>query len=215
MNAVNGWLQIKKKSRINTRMDHRSPLPLLTFLFLFTLQGCASWLPSGKTDVKSPWNTFAETKTAFDKIIPNQTTKEDLKTLGYDPFASPNITILTYLEIIQLFTANPAFKKEDLDKELTDCLDVKKHCTAYQVVLRRIREKRYGNFFLDILRFNRKTEKSGWEFRAFIVLKNGMVVYKLWSGKPMVDEHSQKKNPLGPLQEPVDLIPSATSVTVF
>ena len=185
--------------------------PILAFLF----QGCASWLPSGRVDVKSPWETFDATKTAFDKIIPHQTTKEDLKTLGYDPFAFPNITILTYLEIIQLFTANPAFKKEDLDEELTDCLAEKQHCTAYQVGLSRIREKRYGNFFLDLLRFNRKTERSGWEFRAFIVFKNGLVVYKLWSGKPMVDEHSQKKNPLGLLQEPVDLLPDITSVTVF
>ncbi len=196
-------------------MVYISRFTALTFLTIFTLQGCASWLPSGKMDVKSPWGTFEETKTAFDKITPNQTTKEDLKALGYDPFVSPNITILTYLEIIQLFTANPSFKKEDLDKELTDCLAEKKNCTAYQVSLRRVREKRYGNFFLDLLRFNRKTEKSGWEFRAFIVLKNGLVVYKLWSGRPMVDEHSQKKNPLGPLQEPADLLPDITSFTVF
>jgi hypothetical protein len=180
---------------------------LLLFVVFFTF-GCSFLLPSSKQVVKSPWETFAGAKDAFDKILPNQTTKADLEKEGFDPFASPNVRVLTYLEIIQRFSPNPSFNKDDLDEELVDCLSVKKNCRAYELTLQRIKRKRYGNFLLDMLRFKRSTRKSGWEFSAFIVLKNGVVVYKLWSGKPNVDEDEQKVNPLGVLQDPAGMIPN-------
>jgi hypothetical protein len=42
---------------------------------------------------------------------------------------------------------------------------------------------------------------TGWEFNAFIVLKNDLVVYKISGGKPKIDELVDQKKPLGPLQD--------------
>ena len=32
------------------------------------------------------------------------------------------------------------------------------------------------------------------------VLKQDLVIYKLWSGTPRIQEYGKKRNPLGPLQ---------------
>ncbi len=177
--------------------------------------GCSFLLPSSSQIVLSPWETFDDAKKSFDNIVPFQTTEQDLKVLGFDPFVSSNVKILTYLDIIQRFSMNETFKKEDLDKELVDCLAFKRHCEAYEVSLSRIKNEREGFFLLDLLRFRRLTHTTGWKFKAFIVLQNDLVVYKLWSGKPQVNEENKKINPLGILQDPAGMVSGAASNAVF
>lgn len=79
-------------------------------------------------------------------------------------------------------------------------------CLGYQLILGKIVSRRHGNVFLDLFRFRRKTHKTGRRFTSLVVLVDDMVVYKVWGGIPMLDEHSYQRNPLGPLQEPADLI---------
>ena len=62
------------------------------------------------------------------------------------------------------------------------------------------RSERVGSFFLDFLNFRRTTEITGWRFNAVVVLKDDVVVYKLWGGRPMIKELNESRNPLGPLQ---------------
>ena len=57
-----------------------------------------------------------------------------------------------------------------------------------------------GNVALDMLTFKRRTLRTGWSFYALIVINNGVVVYKVWGGEPMVSGEKIRKNPLGPLQ---------------
>ena len=54
--------------------------------------------------------------------------------------------------------------------------------------------------FKDLLGFKRKTIETGWRFDALIVLNNGVAVYKIWSGTPIMDSEKSRNNPLGPLQ---------------
>ena len=68
---------------------------------------------------------------------------------------------------------------------------------AFEITVRKYDSQRYGNVFLDLFNFRRKTS---WLFQAIIVLKDGIVVYKLSSGEPMTGELRDSKNPLGPLQ---------------
>jgi hypothetical protein len=168
---------------------------LCSILFL-TGMGCANLLPSEKRTIQSPWETFNDAKAAFDKIIPYQTTIKDLERLHFDPFTTPNIEILTYLDIIQRFS-----KRSAIDKEIQNCISAKEACQGYEMNQERISSERYGNPCLDILNFRRKTKKSGWKFNVLIVMENNLVIYKLWSGKPKIDEMTDKKNPLGPLQD--------------
>lgn len=163
--------------------------------------GCTSLFPSEKRIIKSPWGNFKEVKEAFDQVIPYQTTTDDLVRLNFDPYTTSNITILTYLEIMQRFMPNASISKNDIDPQIQDCLVVRDLCRAYEMKQQYINQERYGNIVLDILNFRRQTQKSGWESNVLIVIKNDLVVYKLWSGKPNVDETVDTKNPLGPLQD--------------
>jgi hypothetical protein len=161
----------------------------------------SSLLPSEKREARSPWASFDEAKSAYDEIIPYKTTIENLRELKFDPYTTPNIEMLTYLEIIEQFMPNTNIRQEDLDVGIQDCLSSKENCRAYDIKQRKISQERYGNVFLDVLNFRRRTKRTGWEFHAIIVLKDDLVVYKLWNGTPNVDETIDEKRPLGPLQD--------------
>ncbi len=184
---------------------------LAILAIVLTTVSCGSLLPSVKETTKTYyWETFDEAKMAFEKIIPYKTTTEELQELGFDPFSMPNLKIFTYLDIIQRFMFNPSIRKEELDKGIQSCINAKANCRAYEIHLKNITRKRYGNVLLDLFNFKRKTKESGWEFEALIVIVNNTVVYKLWGGKPIIDESREIKNPLGPLQDPSDLLIDTT-----
>lgn len=172
---------------------------LFAFVF-FAASGCGSLLPKGSHSVTSPWNTYLEVKAAFDNITIGQTTTTGLKTLGFDPLNTPNIKILTYIDIMQRFLVNPSIRKEELDDGVQNCIKARAACTAYEVELQQTSYKRYGNVITDLFTFARKTRMSGWKFNAIIVIVNDVVVYKLSGGTPHIDVDDNKKKPLGPLQ---------------
>ncbi|OQW94282.1 MAG: hypothetical protein BWK79_06670 [Beggiatoa sp. IS2] len=181
----------------------------LTITLLSLLHaGCGAMLPSIDKITKSPWQSFEEAKKSFDKIIPEKTTTQDLKQLGFDPFAIPNVKLITYLEVIQKFVPNQSVSLEDLPSGVRDCLAAKEICKGYEVKPQVLNSKRYGNVVLDLLNFRRKTVTTGWKFDALIVLKNDLVVYKLWGGEPQVEQFEDKRNPLGPFQEIGDVLKS-------
>jgi hypothetical protein len=63
---------------------------------------------------KSPWNSFKQAMSAYDKIILNQTTIEELQQLGFNPYSTPNVKILSYLDILQKFMPTNSVKLEHL-----------------------------------------------------------------------------------------------------
>ncbi|MEW6571825.1 MAG: hypothetical protein AB1390_11775 [Nitrospirota bacterium] len=186
----------------------------VAMLLIVLLAGCRSLLPSARQTVKSPWKTFDESRAAYDRIVINSTTADELKGLGFDPYFTPNIRILTYQDVIQRFMFNPTIEKEDLDEGVQRCIDAKTHCYAYEVRPGVITSKRLGNLWLDLLNFKRNTKESGWRFEALIVLVNDVVVYKLSGGNPVIDELRETKNPLGPLQSSEDLLIDITRTSI-
>jgi hypothetical protein len=152
---------------------------------------------------KSPWETFDEAKSAYDSIILNTTTTTDLKALGYDPYNTPNVRILSYLDILQKFNPNNSVKSEDLPPTVKACLDSREACLAYEASPNFSSSERVGNVVLDLLKFKRERVVTGWSFNALIVIDHGIVVYKIWNGQPMIDQKTLRKNPLGPLQNSV------------
>jgi hypothetical protein len=178
-------------------------IKLLVFSFVFMMLGCSALLPTVKRTTPSPWQSFHEAKASFDKIAPYKTTKEGLKQLGFDPFLTPNVKILTYLDIATAMTSDT---KKSIDKGLEACIKAKNECHAYEFEPKIIKRKRYGNFWLDFFNFRKKIRETGWKFKAFIVVVNDTVVYKLWGGDPLIEEKTDIKNPLGPLQDSGDLL---------
>ena len=164
------------------------------------LAGCSTLLPRGETLDDSPWHSYEDAQKTFDKIIPYKTTAEDLKALKLDPLHNPNITLLNYSDVLRRFIPSPATDMRDLDAGVRVCIDAKSECKGYEVDQKSLRRRRYGNFFADFLNFNRKTDIVGWRFNGVILMKNGLVVYKLTGGQPSIHEHEENKNPLGPLQ---------------
>ena len=183
---------------------------LAVAIVLFAV-GCGSLHPSGRSIAKSPWLDFAAAKAAFDRIDPGRTTMDELRTLGFDPYTNPNVRILNYLDIQSRFLPNQSVRLEDLPAPVRQSLDAKEKSVAYELDLTMVNSQRYGNLFLDVFAFNRKTHETGWNFKALVLMNHDKVLYKLWSGQPHVDRYEQKKRPLGPFQE----INSAANLSVI
>ncbi|MBE9562622.1 MAG: hypothetical protein IMF12_07150 [Proteobacteria bacterium] len=174
---------------------------IIISICILAITGCTGMLPSIKQTTNSPWKTFEEAKDSFDKIEANKTTSNDLKNFGFDPFETPNVKLITYLELIEKFMPNQSIRMEDLDAGVQQCLKARELCQGYEVTPKIINSKRYGNVFLDLFNFRRKNITRGWIFNALIVLKENLVVHKVWGGEPNVSEIEDKRNPLGPLQD--------------
>jgi len=183
-------------------------LGLLTLLA--GLGGCSGLLPHSQQISESPWNSFSSAKAAYEKVVPGKTTVKDLKGLGFSPYDTPNIRILTYLDVIDLFVPRNAITLDDLDPAVRSCIAAKSRCLAYEAMPARVNDRRTGNVLADMLSFRRNSIKTGWTFRALFVIDDGMVVYKLWGGRPAIREISESKNPLGPLQT-TESIPNAAA----
>jgi hypothetical protein len=174
---------------------------LLYLALVLTTTGCKALFSSSSQRSRTPWQNFDEAQAAYDKVVPHQTTVVELKSMGFDPLTTPNVKILTYLDIIQRFLPNNSITLEDLQPDVRACIESKDCCHAYEMDLDLTDSKRYGNLVLDVFGFNRKTKTSGWTFKALIIVKDDIVAYKLRSGEPNVDRLEEKTKPLGPLQE--------------
>jgi hypothetical protein len=174
---------------------------LVYLALVLTTTGCKSLFSSTSQKSRTRWHSFDEAQTAYDKVVPHKTTISELKELGFDPLITPNVKILTYLDLIQRFIPNASIAIKDLQPDVRDCIESKDCCHAYEMSLDMTDSKRFGNLALDIFGFNRKTRTSGWTFKALIIVKDDVVAYKIRSGDPNVDRLETKTKPLGPLQE--------------
>ncbi len=174
---------------------------LLFVALVFTTTGCQSLFSSTGQRARTPWQNFDEAQSAYDKVVPHKTTVSELKTMGFDPMTTPNVKILTYLDLIQRFIPNASITFDDLQPDVRACIESKDCCHAYEMDLDLTDNKRFGNLALDIFGFNRKTKTTGWTFKALIIVKDDIVAYKIRSGEPNVDRLEKKTKPLGPLQE--------------
>lgn len=180
---------------------------------MLLMVGCASLLPKESSATKSRWKTYSEVETAFQSITLDITDTKSLETLGFYPLASPNVKLLNYVDIMQIFMPNPAVRREDLPEAVRKCIDAREQSCGYQIDFENTKSRRYGNVFLDVFGFNRQTHVEGWKFRGLILVTNGTVVYKLSSGEPQIARDESAIHPLGPLQELDRVVFSVINVT--
>jgi hypothetical protein len=179
----------------------------LTFLALvLSTTGCKSLFPSDSKTARTPWQNFEEAQAAFDKITPHKTSVEELKTLGFDPSTTPNVRVLTYLDLIERFIPNQSITLNDLQPDVRACIESKDCCHAYELDLDLIHNKRYGNLALDVFGFKKNTRTTGWSFKALIIMRDDLVAYKLRSGAPNIERYEKKLKPLGPFQDLENLV---------
>ena len=175
---------------------------------MILLSGCGGLLPRSHQSVNVTWSNFAEAKAAFDRIEPNATTVADLAALGFDPYTSPNTTILTYLDLIKYFMPNPSIRLEDLDPAVRDCISARDACRGFRISAGEKRSKRHGNVFADLFNFRRRATQTGWQFTALLLAQDERITYKLWGGQPNLDGETDRRNPLGPLQGMDEVLPA-------
>lgn len=172
--------------------------PLLVAAGLL-LAGCESLLPKAQSEVRSAWSTFAQARDAIEAIEPGRTTTAELRARGIDPYANPNIQLLTFSDIALRFPINMGHDR--LDAGLRQCLEAGKACVGYSINVRDVKRDRIGGFWKDTLGFKRTTQVTGWTFNALLLLVGDRVVYTLYGGQPQMDEMEVTRQPLGPVQD--------------
>jgi hypothetical protein len=181
----------------------------LTALLGLALVGCNSngsrILPSSSNKNQTTWANYAEAKLSFDDVALNKTRRERLAQMGFDPTTIPNVKILNYVDIVNLFGSS--FSLADLPEGVKTCVKARENCTGYVVVGQDIRNKRGGNVMADLFGFRRQTMTSGWDFNATFVMVDDLVVYKLWNGRPKIESTDKQVTPLGPMQSWSGMIP--------
>jgi hypothetical protein len=205
-----GWKEqsVHHKKQTKRRLTRfvAAPPGAAVIATLVLAAACSGPLPKTSEVAESPWQSFDEAMAAYESIVPLETTAEDLKAMGYDPFTSPNVRVLSYLEVIERFMPKDAIHVEDLDAALRNCIEAGSNCWAYEVTPHFVHKEREGNVVLDIFGFKRTTVTTGWSFAAIVVLKSDMVQYKIWEGTPSIMEEKTATKPLGPLQEVEDIV---------
>jgi hypothetical protein len=167
------------------------------------LSGCASWgvLPSTTEMTETPFQTYRSAEEAFNQVKPFVTTTRELKARGFDPYTTPNIKVLNYLDLLPRFLPQQSIKVEDLDPAVQACLTAREACQGWLAEPSISSKDRTGSVALDVLGFERETTSTGWKASMLLLVQNGVVVYKLWSGTPSILEVKTEKKPLGPLQD--------------
>ena len=171
----------------------------LIAVVLAATAACSALLPRSETFTYSPWKSFEDAQRTFDQIVLHQTTIADLKDMHLDP-ANANVTILSYSDVVRRFIPSPSIDALSLDVGVQECLRAGTNCQGYEVDHRVLNRIRYGNFWADFLNFRRKTDIVGWRFNGVVLITNDLVVYKTTGGQPVVHDHEEDNNPLGPLQ---------------
>lgn len=172
-------------------------------IVLLALSGCSSLLPQTK-ETSGPagggWKSYQDAQNAFDGIQPGKTTAAELAAMQLDPRTNPNVTQLPRHELLQRFIANQSVSMADLDDGVRECLEAREQCRALEVNQTATRTKRTGNAVLDMAKMYRETHTSGWRFCGLVLVKDGVVIYKLTSGQPGIHEIAENSDVLGPLQ---------------
>lgn len=173
------------------------------FSALVLLSGCASWgvLPSTVETIETPFQTYKSAEDAFNQVKPFVTTTRELKSRGFDPYSTPNIKVLNYLDLLPRFLPQQSMKADDLDPAVQACLSTREQCQGWLAEPSISSKDRTGNVALDVLGFERETTATGWKASMLLLVQHGVVVYKLWSGTPLILEVKTEKKPLGPLQD--------------
>ena len=188
------------------RVVHGGTLISLALLCGTMLTGCQSLLPKASDTTQVPWKTFEEARNAVEAIEPFRTRKSKLVSNGFDPYHNPSVTILSYPEIVQRFSAGNALRRDEYEHGIRSCLVAGQACSGYLIAVKRMKHDRIGNFWLDMLGFLRRTNITGWTFNAMILFVDDQVVYTAYSGQPNMNEMQVRRNPLGPLQSIGDAI---------
>lgn len=182
----------------------RPALTVLTGLALAAagLSACArDVLPRVERERPALFASYEIAETAYRIIKPGETNTSDLRRFGIDPKTTPNLKVINYVDVMRAFMPSDQVGLNDLDPAVQGCINARTDCIGYVLAPEASTQQRMGDVSLDVLGFQRETETAGWQATMLLLLVGDIVVYKLWSGTPRIEEREKETNPLGPAQD--------------
>ena len=178
-----------------------------------TLSGCGGiLLPSQSETGESRFESYSAVQTAFDKIALRQTSLQDMANLGFDAETTPNVSVLSYLDIVERFMPNNSIAFDKLDPAVQDCIMARTSCEGFVFNVEHHEFQRSGSLFLDLFGFVHTTRETGWTAQVLVLVQKGHVTHKLLSGEPHVEMVRDDVQPLGPMQNLAGIFVTGTSV---
>ena len=182
---------------------------------IVALGGCGGILLPSQSEIgDSKFSTYAEVNSAFSQIALHHSSISDLADLGFDAQHTPNVAVLSYLEIVERFMPNSSMAFDKLDPAVQDCIMARSACQGYVFKVEHREFQRSGSLFLDIFGFEHTTTESGWTAQVLVLVQDGRVTHKLLSGEPNVRIVREDMQPLGPMQNLAGVFATGTSVAM-
>ena len=165
------------------------------------LAGCSALLPR-TTDVDShKFRTYDQVMASYEGISQGKTRLAELPALGFDTRTTPNIEVLSYTEIVDRFVPSETLSLDHIAPAARTCIEAQFRCSAYVFHLQNSRTDRNGGVVPDLLGVEQDTIKTGWSAEIVLLLQDDLVVYKVISGQPNIEDRRDKTQPLGPFQD--------------
>jgi hypothetical protein len=167
---------------------------------LVVLAGCGGLLPDQQVQSASPFQSYDQVVESFNQIVPGMTNAQDLPNLGFDP-RTANVDVLSYVDIETRFLQAPGLRWDHLDPAVQACIRAEAYCNGYVFHPSHSSNKRLGAMVPDLLGFERITRSVRWSADVTLLVMNGRVVHKVFSGTPRSENVDDRKQPLGPVQD--------------
>ena len=179
---------------------HQTAVRLVLSALCLGLSGCSHLLPRASSATPRQFESYDAARQALEKVVPYETTFEQLKALGFDPQVAANVTVIPYPEVITRLAPHPGVPLESLDRGVRDCILAQTQCRAYAFRFSEQTRRREGGFWADFFNLRRRVEVKGWRFEGLVVLRDGIVLFRNIGGEPKIDYTERATNPLGPFQ---------------
>lgn len=177
--------------------------------------GCGGLLlPSQSEAGSTSFDSYRSVHNAFERIALRQTSMQEMSDLGFDTQTTPNVAVLSYLEIVERFMPNSSMAFDHLDPAVQECIMARTGCEGYVFKVEHHEFQRTGSLFLDILGFVHTVRETGWTANVLVLVQNGHVTHKLLSGEPNVQVVRDDVQPLGPMQNLAGVFAAGTSVAM-
>ncbi len=168
----------------------------------FALGGCGgALLPSQDEIHTSRFESFQAVLVAFDQIKPMRTSLREMSRLGFDAQNASNVRVLSYVDIVNHFVPDSSVALDRLDPAVKACIDARANCQGYEFTLQQKNVDGSGSLFLDLLDFAHTRTETGWNAHVLILVQDGQVTHKVFSGDPHVRIVHFESKPLGPAQD--------------
>ena len=179
------------------------------------LGGCGGLLLPSQSEVGSTsFDSYRSVHNAFERIALRQTSMQEMSDLGFDAQTTPNVAVLSYLEIVERFMPNSSMAFDHLDPAVQECIMARTLCEGYVFKVEHHDFQRTGSLFLDIFGFVHTVRETGWTANVLVLVQNGRVTHKLLSGEPNVQVVRDDVQPLGPMQNLAGVFAAGTSVAM-